>query len=79
VRSIAAVCLVLAAFGVHGPWLDRPGMVLLALAFVAVGVRGVPRARGPALARPIPPKRVTLPAPDEDAWRERWAKIGGDA
>lgn len=52
VRSLAAIALVLAAFDVPPPWLDRPGLALVGLAFAALALPGRLRIRRPPLLPP---------------------------
>lgn len=54
-RSLAVVGLLLAAFAVPVPWLDRTGVVLVAAALLAAGVPLARRRPRPLLPFPPPP------------------------
>lgn len=54
-RSLAAIAFVWAALDAPAPWLDRAGLVGLALALLALAIPGRPRAQRPTLFGPPQP------------------------
>ena len=76
-RLLAFALLVTAAFDWWAPFLDRAGVALLGLAFLALTVS----PGGFRVARParmtLPPKRVALPEPAGDEIDDLLARISG--
>ena len=74
-RLAGFTLLAVAAFDWPLPWLDRAGVVLLGLSFLALALS----PGGSLLARParmtLPPKRVELPEPDGDEVGDLFERI----
>ncbi len=64
-RSLAAICFGLAAFGVAIPYTDRAGTALLGLAFFALAGGSVVRRRLTPARMNLPP-REPRPEPDDE-------------